>query len=274
MFISSTVRCLSSSSSQPSSVLRRDLSSAAAAGNHRIVLALYRQLLRWCHDTEASIPLSQFIPPVYMTSPQIDVERLKILTEDEKAKLFPPNSIIQSNQITCPIHNSMDARTFFRAVFRLNKAVIDDPTIQKQRVSLAFEGVRSLNELNQALKILKQKRARHVLRDGVDLRVGQVVKHKVEKWRGIITGWHRIEPNSSDGKYDHPTSLTQKTYPLDPVDSIRYTVLLDSGDAHLHYSKRQESGTFNQAEVHQSDIELIDDDRYVYAACPQMLLLV
>lgn len=205
-----------------------------------------------------------------MTAPQIDVERLQLLTEEEKAK-FPPNSILQSNQITCPIHNSKDARDFFRAVFRLNKAVTNDATIQKQRVSLAFEGIRSLNELTQALKILKQNRAKHVLRDSVEFRVGQVVKHKVEKWRGVITGWRRIEPNagSSTGKYDQPTSLTQKSYQsLDPVDTIRYTILLDSGDAHLHYSKRQQSGTFNQAEVHQSDVELVDDDRYVWRSRP------
>lgn len=256
MFTPSTFQGLSRSA-----IAVRELSSDTA-GKHRISLALYRQLLRWCKETEDDIPLSYFIPPVHMAAPQIDGDRLKSMTEEQRTK-FPTNSIVETkeNHITCPIHNVSDARDFFKTVFRLNQAPDKDVNIQKQRITLAFEGIKSLNELTQALQTLKQNRAKHVLRDGVEFRVGQVVKHKVESWRGVITGWSRIDLNT-DGKTYKPSSLTQRTYQLDPVDAIRYNVLLDSGDAYLHYSKRRETVNPNQVEVYQSDLQLVADERY------------
>lgn len=240
-------------------VSSRQLSSDAA-GKQRISLALYRQLLRWCNETDDGIPLPSFVPPVYMTAPQmIDANSLESLSEEEKSK-FPANSIIETGQVTCPIHNSADARNFFRAIFRLNREQAKDADIQKQRITLAFEGIRSLNELSRALKSLKQNRAKHVLRDGLKFRVGQVVKHKVEDWRGIVIGWQRFEPDTRSETQSQPTSLTQKSYEVDPVDAIRYTVLLDSGDAHLHYSKRRETQNLSQAQVFQSDLQLVEDE--------------
>lgn len=253
----------------------RQLASEATsgAGKQRISLALYRQLLRWCHDTDDDVPLSSFVPPVYMTAPQqIEEHRLASLSEEEKVQWFPAHSIIESNHITCPIRNAVDAKKLFRAVFRLNRDPAaansdDDADIQKQRITLAFEGIRSLNELSRGLQKLKYNRAKHVLRDNVEFRVGQVVKHKVEDWRGIVIGWQRVVESSSEAKNkeggsSQPTSLTKKSYELDPVDAIRYTILLDSGDAHLHYSKRRETNNASQAEVFQSDLQLVEDERY------------
>jgi hemimethylated DNA binding protein len=235
--------------------------ASEAAGKQRISLALYRQLLRWCIETDDDIPLSFFVPPVYMTEPHIDVVRLSTLSDEDKS-IFPANSILERNQITCPIHNSEDARRLFRAVFRLNRAPTDDAQVQKQRVTLAFEGIRSLNTLSQGLQALKQNRAKHVLRDGVSFRVGQVVKHKIENWRGVVIGWRRVEPNTSAGN-DKATSLTKKAYDLDPNDHVKCTILVDSGDAHLHYSKRTETSNLSRAEVHQTEIELVDEKRWV-----------
>jgi heat shock protein HspQ len=246
----------------------RPFASLEATGTkQRISLALYRQLLRWCNETDDEVPLSFFVPPVYMSAPhQLDPRSLEALSEEEKTSRFPANSIIESNQITCPIHTSADAKTFFRAVFRLNRAPSDtaDET-QKQRITLAFEGIRSLNELSQGLATLKEKRAKHIVREGVDFRVGQVVKHKVEDWRGIVIGWQRFEQeaaSTTSEEEQQPTSLTQKSYELDPADAVRYTIVLDSGDAHLHSSKRRETKNLSQAEVFQSDLELVQDDRY------------
>ena len=244
---------------QPSR-LQRQFSSEAAS-KQRISLALYRQLLRWCNETETDIPLSYFVPPVYMAPPQIDENVLKGLTETDKSK-FPSNSIIEGNQITCPIHNSSDAKDFFRAIFRLNRTPATDAEVQKQRISLAFEGIRSLNELSQALQTLKKNRSKHVLRDGVEFRIGQVVKHKVEDWRGIVIGWERIDSDSAE-KASQASSLTKKSYALDPADTIKYKVLLDSGDAHAHYSKRRETNNLSEAKVNQSDLQLVEDERYV-----------
>ena len=239
----------------------RQLSDAAR--KQRIALALYRQLLRWCNETDESIPLSSFVPPVYMTAPQqIDHNRLFLLSDEEKSK-FPTSSIIELKQITCPIRNSSDAKKFFRAVFRLNSEPTSDTDTQKARITHAFEAIRSLNELTQDVNRLKQNRANHVLRDGVEFRVGQVVKHKFETWRGVVIGWRRTERNDSNELHQSPpSSLTLKSYELDDIDSIRYTILLDSGDAHLHYSKRREAINLRRSEVFQSDLQLVEDERY------------
>jgi heat shock protein HspQ len=239
----------------------RTASSGPAAGKQRVSLALYRQLLRWCAETDEDIPLSFFIPPVYMKEPQIDLDGLAALSDKERL-FFPSNSILETNHITCPIHNSEDARKFFRAVFRVNRGSTEDSQVQKQRVTLAFDGIRSLNTLSQGLHGLKQNRAKHILRDGVDFRVGQVVKHKIENWRGIIIAWCRVEPNRI-GVDNKPTSLTKKQYDMDSEESVRYTVLLDSGDAHLHSSKRRETSNLSRADVHQNEIDLVKENRCV-----------
>ena len=56
------------------------------------------------------------------------------------------------------------------------------------------------------------------------------------------------------------SSLTSKTYNLD--QNVRVTVLLDSGDAHMHYSKRREPGNMITAEVFQSDLSPVENGRY------------
>jgi len=284
MFSSSVIikRCLPTCKSLPISTRRSSSSEAAAStfatsgnGKQRISLALYRQLLRWCHQTDKHIPLSSFVPPIYMTEPQIDIQRLSSATtvsdDDVGSNIrFPKNSILDRNSITCPIHNSEDAKQFFRAIFRLNQAVStknEDVPIQKQRITLAFEAIRSLNTLSQGLHTLKLNRAKHVLRDGITFRIGHVVKHKTENWRGIIIGWERMKPIVADPD-DKPTSLTKKQYDVDEIETVQYTVLLDSGDAHLHYSKRRDTSNLSQAKVRQSEIDLVVDNRYVDRMTP------
>jgi hypothetical protein len=156
---------------------RRQFASETA-GKQRISLALYRQLLRWCDDTEDNVPLDYYIPPVYMKPPQIDEQSLRLLAAGDensrvKASMFPPKSLIDEKHITCPVHTSADARSFLRAVFRLNAATTTNPDDQKQRISLAFEGLKSLSELTQALEELKKNRETHMDRDNVTFRVGQ-----------------------------------------------------------------------------------------------------
>jgi hypothetical protein len=95
-----------------------------------------------------------------------------------------------------------------------------------------------------------------------------VVKHKLEDWRGFIVGWERIdggdlkaEESSSDPSL---TSLTKKAYESKPEDhNIKYSIILDSGDAHLHYVKRRTPGDMSLAEAHQPDLSRVEDERYV-----------
>jgi hypothetical protein len=166
---------------QPSihhSIAARRRFTLKGEGRSHIVLALYRQLLRWCDDTEDDLPLSYFIPPVYLKAPQIEEKNLQLLaTGDSESRIkrstFPSKASIDETQLTSPIHSSVDARSFFRGVFRLNAWAETDPANEKQRIGLAFEGLKSLNELTHALTDLKERRKRHVDRNNVEFRIGK-----------------------------------------------------------------------------------------------------
>jgi hypothetical protein len=257
------------------STRRRLFSTVNDSGKQRISLTLYRQLLRWCDYTSDDIPLSFYVPPIYIQSPQVDQQGLSDLVEAAAAKdsiddvknkkiqrvTLPFNSIIQTKQLACPVHTSADAKAFFRAIFRLNASQADGD-LQKQRISLAFEALKSLNELTQTLETLKQSQQSHMDRSNVYFRVGQVVQHKLEEWRGVIVGWERVENGRVGDSFKRPaTSLTSKPYALDTTDQIKYSILLDSGDAHLHYEKRREPGELSLSETNQSDLHPVEDPR-------------
>lgn len=90
-----------------------------------------------------------------------------------------------------------------------------------------------------------------------------MVKHKREDWRGVVVGWERIDGDLK-GESGQLTSLTKKGYEKnsdDSEDHIKYSIILDSGDAHLHYVKRRTSGDMSLAEAHQPDLSRVDDER-------------
>ena len=283
-----------------SSIVSSSFSSTAgvddekSAQRKRIVLTLYRQLLRWCDDTDEDIPLAQLVPPIHLSPPQINPDILEELAEasanttsgrvgeDDKGPrnsnnlisslhsgVFSPlSSVIKKTGITVhSVPNSGDAKSIVKAVFRMNATTTDERD-QKEQVSMAFEWIKNLNELTQQLNEMKTKRENHRNREGVDFRIGQIVKHKTLAWRGVILGWNRAantdksDADSNDA-YSQPTSLTQKPYKsIDPrvgdgSDEILYDVLLDWGDATLlSTSVKHASGLKN---VFQSDLTLVDD---------------
>lgn len=161
-----------------------------------------------------------------------------------------------------------------------------DPQVFKQRISTAFEALKSLNQLTGGLTSLEEQREKHLDRTGVEYNVGQVVQHKQERWRGVITGWQRVETATSDDKL---TSLTRKSYDYSSSgdnesedigsnpsstdkeaigdSNIQYTVILDSGDAHLLGGRRNVHDESGEPVAMQSDLELVEDDRSVVHYC-------
>ena len=268
--ITSILRCVSTTSSVSSSSSSTSSSTDnistykndANSGHKRICLTLYRQLLRWCNETDSNIPLKQFIPPIHMEPPQIHPDSLKKLASNSKddsttsstTNYFPPVSIIKEKEMTIPIYNSNDVKQFIRGIFRMNayppttlQTQNNDKnshthnmnTMIKEQVSLAFEAVRNLNELKvQNIKMLIESRNKHYDRTNVLYRIGQVVQHETQNWRGVVLGWNhhntkKTEEKQSTAQNDSATiatSLTQKSYQsTNPEDDVQYVVSFGLG---------------------------------------------
>jgi hypothetical protein len=99
-----------------------------------------------------------------------------------------------------------------------------------------------------------------------------VVQHKKERWRGIITGWQRHDATG----VEKLSSLTKKTYSGNKGDvldlptaveevvddnGIQYSLILDSGDAHLLGGRRNVHDLTGEPVAMQSDLEVVEDDR-------------
>jgi hypothetical protein len=158
--------------------IQRFAFAAQAGVQTKLARTLYRQLLRWCDNSDPDIPLNTFIPPVTLSPPQVDEQALQKLAaaevqkDDQVLRLLPTNSKIQPHQITIPIYRASDVRNFFRAIFRLNAAQTT-VEIGKERVSWALKGLKSLNELTETLQDMKKQHDKHLDRTGVKFHVGQ-----------------------------------------------------------------------------------------------------
>jgi len=155
---------------------RRHFSSSS--NNNRLGRTLYRQLIRWCRNTDKAIPLSSFVPPVTLKAPHVEEESLDKLALhipdwEQVSGLLPPNSKVEAHQMIVPIFSSEDAANLFRVVFRMNNQKDPSPEVFKQRITTAFEALKSLNQLTGGLTSLKEQREKHLDRDGVFYHVGQ-----------------------------------------------------------------------------------------------------
>ena len=234
-WISSNSASLPTTTATPAAAVR----STTTNPQGRLAKSLYRQLLRWCQDTGSDFPLSSFVPPVTLHAPtSIDEQMLQSLLfqqadDDSIMKLLPSNAKIAPTFLTVPIHTARDAMLFFKAIYRMNRHHhyhvdqnnnnIDQH--QKQRVTWAFQAMKSLNELTDSINEMKAQAELHKNREGVKFNVGQVVQHKKERWRGVIVGWDHQDDRTI------PTSLTLKEYTRDATkENIQYTLNIDSGD--------------------------------------------
>jgi len=216
----------------------------------KISRVIYRQLLRWC-DRTGTIPFDP-IPPVTLSPPLVNKALLQQLSADDtmnnnynintsnkinnddkndvlKMILLNNAAVVQQSKIVMPVYDSSSLRDIIRVAYRLSmlsqhfdhqESNDDDDTkfndAMKKRVNLSFEAIKALNELSVGmLEERKRERDHHIDRSGVLFHIGQVVRHKKERWRGIVSGW-RKEHNEKEGKV-----LTH------------YSLILDAGDAHL-----------------------------------------
>lgn len=230
------------------------------------------------------------MPPVTLKPPHVEQESLAKLAASSSSDaadwqylhdLLPPNSKVESHQMTVPIANANDAAKFFHVVFSMNNQADENVSQQvfKQRISTAFEALKSLNQLTSELTSIEQQREKHLDRTGVFFHVGQVVQHKMERWRGVITGWQRTSDQTTNSAEEKLSSLTRKNYGNDDndksdvaveeteggieKDDIQYSVILDSGDAHLLGGRRNVDSATGDMVAMQSDLDAVQDESLV-----------
>lgn len=250
--------------------------------NRVITRTLYRQMLRWTKRTGNEVPLDP-IPPVYVVPPQVsgtilqkmasyrdmNSPQLDHMTQNEKhlynlIHTLPRNAIVSQKNMTIPIHKVSDIENVIKVTFKMNQ-FDHDRNVTKNRISLAFEYLKSLNQMSEALDLRKKKRLDSMNREKVAFRIGQVVRHKTGGWRGVIHGWNRVTKDNTSSS--NKTSLTNKTYPVKNIPlnnvvndvgdidmNIQYQVHLDEGDASLSRLRLYGSTT-----VSQNELELVTD---------------
>lgn len=196
------------------------------------------------------------------------------------AKCLPHNSIVDHRKLIVPVENASHVKAITQLIFLLNQPTsqsnddgyLDSDIVSsslseldlKNRTALGFECLKSLNQLTQSLEKRKESRTKRD-RIGVHFEVGDVVQHKIERWRAVITGWKRkhLEPTSTsltDKKYsfgeentDATNITTDKT--TDENRVVEYSVILDEGDVMLSRMR-----VFGEKHVKQGEIEAINDD--------------
>ena len=147
---------------------------------------------------------------------------------------------------------------------------VDNNESTKAQISLAFEAIKSCNELSSGELDSRGEKREYTekVRKGVSIddalpnvsyQVGQVIQHTKEKWRGVIVGWG-IEKDKNPGKL---SSLTTKQYSLKQEDDVhddtstikrvQYTILVDIHDSNLLQSSKTVTLEF------QDDLSPIDD---------------
>lgn len=157
----------------------------------RVPRTVYRHLVRWCRQNK-DIPVAWKFPVIHHLPPDCN-ERL--------FKKLPPQTVQPTNV--------QELLKFVRILFRSH--CNDDKKKKKKRLDDAFHALREVNRLTtQVVLPLKHERESHRDRTGVLYRVGQVVRHADEKWRGVVVGWKK--------------SINK---------TIEYEVIIDMGDAHL-----------------------------------------
>jgi len=230
------------------------------------------------------------VPPVHLESPNnLNAFRLEVLAgipaqsvlDDpivaRVRTMLPPQAEITRTTLTVPIHTVQDVQNVIRSVFRLNMSNTpnddddndDDKNekgYQKQRLAATFTALKSLNELSDGyLDAIQVQRQSHMDRTGVAFRVGQVVQHQQERWRGVIAKWD-IRRGGGGGNPATRTSLTTKDYSDATTNTtnttiagntgnqnVVYDIILDAGDAHGMGS----SSGWSQAGA--SELQLVDD---------------
>mmetsp|Transcript_491 Transcript_491/g.837 ORF Transcript_491/g.837 Transcript_491/m.837 type:complete len:730 (-) Transcript_491:345-2534(-) len=179
----------------------------------KVARALYRDLYRWSR-LASDIPFflvanhqqqqqHSSLPPQTFQHPIISKEhllKLANLGHDGECKDFevlrnmlPAGCSVDENKLVVPkIEDGSSLLSLVRVLTRLSSMDESyDQDVVRQRIGLAMEAIKSLNELTPTLMEMERIRSKRLDNSFVRFRVGQVVQHAHEKWRGVVCGWEK-----------------------------------------------------------------------------------
>lgn len=159
-----------------------------AEGSRAVGLSLYRMLLRWLHQ------------PV--------VREVPFLAGD-----LPPELValgLSRQQLT----NREGVQDAIVSSFRA-RAALTDPAEIGQALDLGFKALQYLNGQTAVLVRARERRESNRDRQGVQFRVGEVVRHKLFAYRGVVVGWDQrptIDVSGWDGVVQTKSGPDQPFY--------------------------------------------------------------
>lgn len=136
----------------------------AREGSRAVGLSLYRMLLRWLHQ-----PIVREVPFLAGDLPP-ELVALGLSRQQLSGRDGVKDAIVSS----------------FRS-----RAALTDPAEVGQALDLGFKGLQYLNGLTAVLMRARERRQSNMDRQGVQFRVGEVVRHKLFSYRGVVVGWDR-----------------------------------------------------------------------------------
>ena len=157
---------------------------------------LYRQLLKWTNKkcvkqglfNKKTSPFSEVFtgkPFTHYTPPYLTC---KILKDDGgKVKDLSPPVDLQ-----LPINSASTIRSTIKTLFKLNRNTTIQSHITTQ-TDLGFSSLKKLNQWAVSLQLGLDIRNKNLCRDNVKFKIGQILQHTNDNWRGVVTSWHRDE---------------------------------------------------------------------------------
>jgi hemimethylated DNA binding protein len=172
---------------------RRMSSSSSSSSSRPVVRSLYRLMLRWLNQ------------PVVKHTPFLGGD-------------LPPELLglgLRRQQLM----NREGARDAIVSTFR-SRAALADPADVSRALDVGFKGLQYLNGLTGVLERAQERRRNNLEdRKGVQYRVGDVVRHQLFSYRGVILGWDRrptIDVSSWDGVVQTTRGPDQPFYHVAP----------------------------------------------------------
>ena len=101
---------------------------------------------------------------------------------------FTKLGIIKAFDAHDRVENAIELRRLIRGKFDQYKYEVDEV---EDKIDFGFKAYRDIGGIIEALEIAAKQREENKSREGVNYKIGEVVRHKTYGHRGIIVGWDK-----------------------------------------------------------------------------------